>query len=88
MFGNFQEEVIEALAIVNSNLWQLLLDRSIGKYMAKSKNLVLSTNEEFSRVILDINQVIHHIGVDSKPVHMAPFKNDFLFTTSSDGYLF
>ena len=52
------------------------------------ESLVLSTNEGVSRVILDINQVIHHIGVDFKTVHVAPFKDDFLFTISSDEYLF
>ena len=51
------------------------------------ESLVLSTNEGVSRVILDTNQVIHHIGVDFKPMHVAPFKDGFLFTTSSDGYL-
>ena len=51
------------------------------------ESLVLSTNEGVSRVILVTNQVIHHIGVDFKPVHMAPFKDGFLFTTSSDAYL-
>ena len=51
------------------------------------ESLVLSTNEEVSQVILDTNQAIHHIADDFKPMHMAPFKDGFLFTTSSDGYL-
>ena len=51
------------------------------------EGLVLSTDEGVSRVILDTNQVFHHIGVDFKPMHIAPFKDGFLFTTSSDGYL-
>ena len=50
------------------------------------EGLVLSTNE-VSQVILDTNQVFHHIGVGFKPMHIAPFKDGFLFTTSSDGYL-
>ena len=116
VFEKFQKEVVEALVIVDSNIWHLLSDRNIGKCMEKSnsaglqssldpkisynrarlnvypiaylkESLVLSTNEGVSRVILDTNQVIHHIGVDFKPMHMAPFKNGFLFTTSSDGYL-
>ena len=49
---------------------------------------VLSTNEGFSRVILDKNQVIHHIGVNFKPMHIAPFKDGFLYTTSSDIQMF
>ena len=90
VFENFQEEVIEALAIVDSNIWHLLSDKSIRKFMAKSnsvglqssldpeisynrarlnvyhiaylkESLVLSTNEGVFRVILDTNQVIHHI---------------------------
>ena len=116
VFENFQEEVIEALAIVDSNIWHLLSDRSMRKRMAKSnsvglqssldleisynrarlnvyhipylkESLVLSNKEGVFRVILDTDQVIHHIGVDFKPMHMAPFKDGFLFTTSSDGYL-
>ena len=112
LFESFQEEVIEALAIVDSNLWYLLYllsDRRIGKCMVKSnsvglqssldldisyirtwsnvyyiaylkESLVLSTNEGVSRVILDTNQVIHHIGVDFKPMYMV--------TTSSDSQTF
>ena len=58
-------------------------------YIAYLKeSLVLSTNEGVSRVILDTNQVIHHIGVNFKPMHMAPFKNGFLFTTLSDSQMF
>ena len=91
VFENFQEEVIEALAVVDSNIWHLLSDKSIRKCMAKSnsvglqssldlkisynrarlnvyhiaylkESLVLSTNKGVFRVILDTNQVIHHIG--------------------------
>ena len=116
MFENFQEEVIETLAIVDSNMWNLLSDRSIGICVTKSnsvgfqssldpeisynrawlnvyhiaylkESLISSTNKGVSRVILNINKVIHHIRVDIKPMHMAPFKDGFLFTTSSDGYL-
>ena len=39
VFENFQEEVTEALAIVDSNTWHLLSDRSIGKCMVKSNRL-------------------------------------------------
>ena len=111
LFESFQEEVTEALAIVDSNLWYVacLSGRSIGKYMVKSNSVVLqssldpntsynrawqkvyyiaylkeslglSTNEGVSRVILDTNQVIHHIGVDFKPMYMV--------TTSSDSQMF
>ena len=45
------------------------------------ESLVLSANEGVSRVILDTNQVIHHTGLDFKPMHMAPFIDGFLFTT-------
>ena len=119
MFQNVQEKVIEALAIVDSNLWYVayLSDRCIRKSMVKSnsvglqsflgpvisyhrfcknvycisylkESLVLSSNEGVSRVILDTNQVIHHIGVGFKPMYIAPFKDGFLFTTSNDSQLF
>ena len=52
------------------------------------ESLILSTKEGFSRVILDINQVIQHIGINFKPMHMAPFKDHFLFTTSNDSQMF
>ena len=99
MFGNFQEKVIEALAIVNSNLWYVawFSDRSIGKWMIKEnsvglqfsldsvisynrawqnvycignlkESLVLDTTKNISRVTLDTNQIIDHIGVDFKPM--------------------
>ena len=105
VFKNFQELVIAALAIVDSNIWYMayLSDRSIGKCMVISnsvgiqsswdpdisynrawqnvyyiaylkENLVLITSEGVSPVILDTNQVIYHIGVNFKPMHMAPFK--------------
>ena len=44
MFENFQEEVTEALATVGSNLWYLLSDRSIGKYMVKSNSVGLQSS--------------------------------------------
>ena len=58
-------------------------------YIAYLKeSLVLSTNEGVSPVILDTNQVIHHIGVDLKPMYIAPFKDGFLYTISNDSQLF
>ena len=58
-------------------------------YIAYLKeSLALSTNKKASQVILDTNQVIHHIGVNFEPMHMAPFKDSFLFTTSSDSQMF
>ena len=46
VFENFQEEVIEALAIVDSNLWYLLSDRSIGKCMMKSNSVYKKYNQK------------------------------------------
>ena len=37
------------------------------------ESLVLSTNEGVSRVILNSNLVIHDIGVNFKPMYIAPF---------------
>ena len=44
VFENFQEEVIEDLAIVDSNLWSLLSDRGIGKCMVKSNKIGLQSS--------------------------------------------
>ena len=37
---------------------------------------------------MDSNRVIYHIGVDFKPIYIAPFKDGFLFTSSNDSQLF
>ena len=92
VFENFQEKVIEALTIVHSNLWYVACfsDRTIGNCMVKSNSVRLQSalKKVISQVILDTNQVIHHIGVNFEPMHMAAFKDSFLFTTSSDSQMF
>ena len=62
VFENFQEEVIEALAIFDSNLWYLLSDRSIGKFMVKSNSAGLqsSLDPEISYNRAQLN--VYHIA--------------------------
>ena len=49
MFGNSQEKVIEALVIVDSNLWYFACfsDRSIGKCIVKSNSLGLQSSIDY-----------------------------------------